>query len=288
MRLIIVTGLSGSGRTTTARVLEDEGFYVIDNFPLALVPQFLQLCQDNPIAQSAGIALVMDVRNPHFSGEVKSCIETVKAAGYEPDILFLESADDILIRRFSETRRRHPLLNSEGLVESIAAERLLLAEMRNISTAIIDTSFLSVHELKASVLRYLYNDVSAGSSMGIRIMSFGFRYGLPVDADLVIDVRFLPNPHYIEALRPLCGLDPDVARYVLEKPVAAEFLQRTAEWLQFMLPLYKGEGKSYLSIAIGCTGGKHRSVAIAEELHSRLVADTCEIRLSHRDLIREK
>ncbi|MDY0211439.1 MAG: RNase adapter RapZ [Desulfuromonadaceae bacterium] len=288
MRLIIVTGLSGSGRTTAARVLEDEGFYVIDNFPLALVPQFLQLNREKPLAQSAGIALVMDVRTPHFSGEGKACIETVKAAGYEPDILFLESADDILIRRFSETRRRHPLLNSEGLVESIAAERLMLAEMRNMATAIIDTSSLSVHELKASVLRHLYTDASAGASMGIRLLSFGFRYGLPVGADLVIDVRFLPNPHYIEALRPQCGLDPDVARYVLDKPVATEFLQRTAAWLLFMLPLYKAEGKSYLTIAIGCTGGKHRSVAIAEELHAGLVADAYNVRVSHRDLVRER
>jgi len=288
VRLMIVTGLSGSGRTTAARVLEDEGFYVIDNFPLALVPQFLQLNRDKPLAQSAGIALVMDVRNPHFSGEGKACIETVKAAGYEPDILFLESADDILIRRFSETRRRHPLLNSEGLVESIAAERLMLAEMRNMATAIIDTSSMSVHELRASVLRHLYNDAGAGASMGIRLLSFGFRYGLPVNADLVIDVRFLPNPHYIEVLRPQCGLDHEVARYVLDKPVAAEFLQRTAAWLQFMLPLYRAEGKSYLTIAVGCTGGKHRSVAIAEELHARLVADAYNVRVSHRDLVRER
>lgn len=289
MRLIIVTGLSGSGRTTAARVLEDEGFYVIDNFPLALVPQFLQLNRDKPLAQSAGIALVMDVRNPHFPGEGKSCIETVKAAGYKPDILFLESADDILIRRFSETRRRHPLLCSEGLVESIAAERLLLAEMRNMATAIIDTSSLSVHELKASVLRHLYNDAGAGASMGIRLLSFGFRCGLPVDADLVIDVRFLPNPHYIESLRPQCGLDHDVARYVLGQPITTEFLQRTATWLQFMLPLYRTEGKSYLTIAVGCTGGKHRSVAIAEELRARLsIADAYNVRVSHRDLVRER
>jgi len=288
VRLIIVTGLSGSGRTTAARVLEDEGFYVIDNFPLALVPQFLQLNRDKPLVQSAGIALVMDVRNPHFSGEGKSCIETVKAEGYKPDILFLESADDILIRRFSETRRRHPLLNSAGLVESIAAERLMLGEMRNMATAIIDTSFLSVHELKASVLRHLYNDASAGASMGIRLLSFGFRYGLPIDADMVIDVRFLPNPHYVEALRPQCGLDHDVARYVLDKPVAAEFMQRTTAWLQFMLPLYIAEGKSYLTIAIGCTGGKHRSVTIAEELHTRLVSDAYNVRVSHRDLVRER
>ncbi|MFO7832327.1 MAG: RNase adapter RapZ [Desulfuromonadaceae bacterium] len=288
MRFIIITGLSGSGRTTAARVLEDEGFYVIDNFPLALVPQFLKLNQDNPLAQSAGIALVMDVRNPHFSVESESSIQAVSAAGYDLDILFLDSSDDILIRRFSETRRRHPLFASEGLTSSIAAERKMLAGLRNKATAIIDTSSLSVHELKASVLHHLYNDTGAGSAMMMRLESFGFRYGLPVDADLVIDVRFLPNPHYIEALSPQCGLDEDVARYVLSKPVSAEFLERTLAWLKFVLPLYQGEGKHYLTIAIGCTGGQHRSVAIAEKLQAELLAVAYSVRVTHRDLVRER
>ena len=288
MRFIIITGLSGSGRTTAARVLEDEGFYVVDNFPLALVPQFLKLNQDKPLAQSAGIALVMDVRNPHFSVESESSIQAVSAAGYDLDILFLDSSDDILIRRFSETRRRHPLFATEGLTSSIAAERKMLAGLRNKATAIIDTSSLSVHELKASVLHHLYNDTGAGSAMMMRLESFGFRYGLPVDADLVIDVRFLPNPHYIEVLRPQCGLDEDVARYVLSKPVSTEFLDRTLEWLKFVLPLYQGEGKHYLTIAIGCTGGQHRSVAIAEKLQEELLADAYSVRVSHRDLVRER
>ncbi|MGC9518826.1 MAG: RNase adapter RapZ [Desulfuromonadaceae bacterium] len=288
MRFIIITGLSGSGRTTAARVLEDEGFYVVDNFPLALVPQFLRLNQDKPLAQSAGIALVMDVRNPHFSVEWDSSIQAVCAAGYELDILFLESSDDVLIRRFSETRRRHPLYATEGLSSSIAAERKMLAGLRNRATAIIDTSSLSVHELRASVLRHLYNDTHAGSAMMMRLQSFGFRYGLPVDADLVIDVRFLPNPHYIEALRPQCGLDKEVAGYVLRQPVCAEFLQRTLEWLKFILPLYQNEGKRYLTIAIGCTGGQHRSVAIAEKLHTQLTAAEYNVRVSHRDLVRKK
>lgn len=288
MRFIIITGLSGSGRTTAARVLEDEGFYVVDNFPLALVPQFLRLNQDKPLAQSAGIALVMDVRNPHFSVEWDASIQAVCAAGYDLDILFLESSDDVLIRRFSETRRRHPLYATEGLSSSIAAERKMLAGLRNRATAIIDTSSLSVHELKASVLRHLYNDTHAGSAMMMRLQSFGFRYGLPVDADLVIDVRFLPNPHYIEALRPQCGLDKEVAGYVLRQPVCAEFLQRTLEWLKFILPLYQNEGKRYLTIAIGCTGGQHRSVAIAEKLHTQLTAEEYNVRVSHRDLVRKK
>lgn len=288
MRFIIITGLSGSGRTTAARVLEDEGFYVVDNFPLALVPQFLRLNQDKPLAQSAGIALVMDVRNPHFSVEWDSSIQAVCGAGYDLDILFLESSDDVLIRRFSETRRRHPLYATEGLSSSIAAERKMLAGLRNRATAIIDTSSLSVHELKASVLRHLYNDTHAGSAMMMRLQSFGFRYGLPVDADLVIDVRFLPNPHYIEALRPQCGLDKEVAGYVLRQPVCAEFLQRTLEWLKFILPLYQNEGKRYLTIAIGCTGGQHRSVAIAEKLHAQLTAEEYNVRVSHRDLVRKK
>ncbi|MFN2257170.1 MAG: RNase adapter RapZ [Desulfuromonadaceae bacterium] len=288
MRFIIITGLSGSGRTTAARVLEDEGFYVVDNFPLALVPQFLKLNQDKPLAQSAGIALVMDVRNPHFSVESESSVEAVSAAGYDLDILFLESSDDILIRRFSETRRRHPLFDVDGLSSSIAAERKMLAGLRNKATAIIDTSSLSVHELKASVLHHLYNDPGAGSAMMMRLQSFGFRYGLPVDADLVIDVRFLPNPHYIEALSPRCGLDNEVATYVLSQSVCAEFLERTTEWLKFLLPLYRDEGKHYLTIAIGCTGGQHRSVAVAEKLHTELSADAYNVRVSHRDLVREK
>lgn len=288
MRFIIITGLSGSGRTTAARVLEDEGFYVVDNFPLALVPQFIKLHQDNTLAQSAGIALVMDVRNPHFSVECEASIQAVSAAGYDLDILFLESSDDILIRRFSETRRRHPLFDTEGLSSSIAAERKMLDTLRNKSTAIIDTSSLSVHELKASVLSHLYNDPSAGSNMMMRLQSFGFRYGLPVDADLVIDVRFLPNPHYIEALRPKCGLDEEVARYVLSQPVCGEFLEHTLKWLTFILPLYQNEGKRYLTIAIGCTGGQHRSVSIAEKIHKELLADAYNVRVSHRDLVREK
>ncbi|MBN2645176.1 MAG: RNase adapter RapZ [Desulfuromonadaceae bacterium] len=287
MRFIIITGLSGSGKSTAARVLEDEGFYVVDNFPLALLPQFLELDVSGTCPASPGVALVMDVRTPHFMAGGDTDLQAVQNAGYELEIYFFDAADDALVRRFSTTRRRHPLKSYQDLGAAIAGERLLLSSLRQQASVVFDTTSLSVHELKASVLRQLHGSADQAVPLTVRLQSFGFRHGLPVDADLVVDVRFLPNPHYVEALRPLTGQDSSVRDFVLNQPVCQQFMEKTVDWLGFLLPHYRREGKSYLTVAVGCTGGHHRSVAIVEALHRLLMSEGLTIRTVHRDLIKE-
>lgn len=286
MRFIVITGLSGSGKSTAAQVLEDEGYYVIDNFPLSLLPQFLAQ-KDFKALAGQGIALVVDARNPGFISTDLSVFDVITAAGHQLEIYYFDATDDALIRRYSTTRRRHPLASHSNITSAIASERVMLHHLRDASTVIFDTTELSVHQLKASVLLQLNGSSENSVPLTVRLQSFGFRYGVPLESDLVIDVRFLPNPHYIESLRPLCGQDQPVRDYVLGQPVCQEFLDKTASWLAFLLPQYRLEGKSYLTISVGCTGGHHRSVAIVEALYS-LIIDNHSVKRFHRDLVKEE
>jgi len=283
-RLIVITGLSGSGKTTAARVLEDEGFYVVDNLPPVLLPRFLELTvwgeDDAP-----RVAVVMDVRSRKFvAAEWPKILERTRADGYEVEIWFFDAADEDLIRRFSETRRRHPLVQQEGVPAAVQRERELLAEIRSVATAVFDSSGLSIHQLRQTIARYLNEGEDTGQALSVNLQSFGYRYGLPLESDLVMDVRFLPNPHYQEALRPLTGLDPSVRNFVLSQQNCREFLSHFRGMLRFLLPLYQQEGKRYLTIAIGCTGGQHRSVAIVEDLRALFTQPGFSLDVRHRDL----
>ncbi len=285
MRFIIITGLSGSGKTTAAQVLEDDGYYVVDNFPTVVLEQFLVADGLEKLGRS-GIAIVVDARNPAFLNDAAEVFAAVAEAGHEVEIFFFDAGDDALIRRYSTTRRRHPLTSYSDIAAAIARERVLLQPLRARADVIFDTSEMSVHQLKVSVLLRLHGSGEQRLPMFVRLQSFGFCYGVPLESDLVIDVRFLPNPHYIEALRPLSGCDKAVSAYVLGQPLCQEFLRHTCSWLNFMLPQYRREGKSYLTISVGCTGGHHRSVAVVEEM-SRHIDGVQDIKVVHRDLVRE-
>jgi UPF0042 nucleotide-binding protein len=278
-KLVIITGLSGSGKSTGARALEDAGYFVVDNLPLVLLPEFLKLTDRG----SQPVAVVVDVRSSEFLKGVEGKLAVLRRAGYQFEILFFEASDQDLVRRFSETRRRHPLARSEGISSAISRERGMMAEIRKLATAILDTSGANVHELRQRVLSYVLGP-EAGLQLNVQLQTFGFRYGLPLDADLVFDVRFLDNPHFIEALRPLSGLDREVSLYVLSQPDCQQFISRLKDLLFFLLPRYRKEGKSGLTICIGCTGGRHRSVAIAEELYPSLLGSGCNVEVTHRDV----
>jgi len=281
-RLVIITGLSGSGKTTAARALEDEGFFVVDNLPLVLLPAFLEL--NPPLGTSnSNLAVVVDVRNQQYLQDCQEVLSGIKAAGHQLDIFFFDANDDVLLRRYSETRRRHPLPTRQGVAESILCERELLIGLMAMATAIIDTSWMTPHQLRAKTLQLVYGD-EGGHPLAVLVQSFGFRYGIPPGADLVMDVRFLPNPHFIPELRPSTGLAPAVRDFVLEQAATRDFLDKFLPLLEFLLPHYRQEGKSYLTIAIGCTGGRHRSVAIAEHLRGRIRSHELSVEVLHRDV----
>lgn len=281
-RVVIITGLSGSGKSTAARALEDEGFFVVDNLPLALLPQFLMLAEQGTRFAS-DVAVVIDVRNRDFLAGLEETFQAVREAGYQLDIFFFDAADEILLRRYSETRRRHPLTQAEGVSEGIRRERRLLGGLRNLATQVIDSTRLTPHQLRAQVVQIARGEEGL-LPLVVQIQSFGFRYGIPPDSDLVIDVRFLPNPHFIPELQGQSGLDPAVSEYVVSQPSCREFLQHLQGLLHFLLPHYRSEGKSYLTISIGCTGGRHRSVAIVEELRPFLAGGGIALQVLHRDI----
>ncbi|OQY19986.1 MAG: RNase adaptor protein RapZ [Desulfobacteraceae bacterium 4572_35.1] len=286
MNFIVITGLSGSGKSTAARVLEDEGYYVVDNLPIALIAQLLEQESIDTLARS-GIAIVVDARNPASLAEGKISFDKIRSAGHKLEIYFLDATDEALIRRFSTTRRRHPLGRHSNIASAIEQERSMLQPYRVIADVVFDTTELSVHQLKASVLLQLYEEIDNAVPMVVRLQSFGFRYGIPLESDLVLDVRFLPNPHYNDSLRPLSGLDKPVREYVFSKSQCHEFIQRTTSWLSFLLPQYRCEGKSYLTVSVGCTGGHHRSVAIVEALQA-IIKETHNVKVFHRDLVKEE
>ncbi|OEU72805.1 MAG: RNase adaptor protein RapZ [Desulfuromonadales bacterium C00003093] len=280
-RLLIITGLSGSGKSTAARVLEDQGFFVVDNLPFVMLPDFMQRVQ-NGLNPQADVAVVIDVRNRGFLADYRVTLKQLQAAGCELEILFFEASDAILQRRYSETRRAHPLAAGKTVLAGIERERRQLHSLRDEATRIIDSTNLNSRQLREQLLNYLGEE--KGSLLIVNLESFGYRYGLPPAADLVFDVRFLPNPHYIDELRPLTGLDAKLREYVLKQPSCLDFRKHLDRMLAFLLPHYREEGKSYLTIAIGCTGGRHRSVSIVETLAGSFPDPQVSLRVNHRDV----
>lgn len=282
MRIVIITGLSGSGKSTAVKALEDEGFFCLDNLPVSLVGTFIELVEHSR-EDIKDVALVMDIRSRDFIKGYDQVFQAISTAGHSVKILYFDATDQVLIRRFSETRRRHPALEGASVPEGIRFERDQLAGLRRIATAIIDTSEMNVHRLREVVIGLVKGSEGA-LEMQVNLQSFGFRYGLPLESDLVMDVRFLPNPYFVSALRPYSGLEPAVRDYVLGQKETEVFLERFRDMLEFLLPGYRREGKSYLSVSIGCTGGRHRSVAIAEELYHYFRQRNVNIKVSHRDI----
>ncbi|SFB21538.1 UPF0042 nucleotide-binding protein [Amycolatopsis marina] len=285
MEVAVVSGLSGAGRSTAAKCLEDLGWFVVDNLPPELISTMVELG-----AQARGaitkVAVVMDVRSRAFTDDLASVIKDLDANGYKPRVLFLEATDAVLVRRFEQVKRGHPMQGDGRLADGITAERALLAPLRDEADLILDTSALSVHQLRAKIEDAFGSEASTQTR--VTVLSFGYKYGLPMDADLVMDVRFLPNPFWIPELRDHTGLDGDVRNYVLTQEGAEEFLERYHELLRLIGAGYRREGKRYLTLAVGCTGGKHRSVALSEELSRRLSnEDGMAVKVVHRDLGRE-
>ena len=285
VEVAVVTGLSGAGRSTAAKCMEDLGWFVVDNLPPELISTMVEL---GAKAQGAvtKVAVVMDVRSRAFTDDLASIIRDLDASGYKPRVLFLEATDDVLVRRFEQVRRGHPMQGDGRLIDGIKAERDLLGPLREDADLVLDTSTLSVHQLRAKI-EHAFGSESATRTR-VTVLSFGYKYGLPMDSDLVMDVRFLPNPFWIPELREQTGLDGEVRNYVLSQEGAEEFLDRYHELLRLIGAGYRREGKRYLALAVGCTGGKHRSVAISEELASRLATeDGMAVKVVHRDLGRE-
>ena len=284
-QVVILTGVSGSGKSTALRALEDAGFYCVDNLPIVFLDKLLEL-SGHTAGEVSRIALVVDAREGRFLADAPRLIQEVRQKGNDVQVLFLDASDDSLVRRYSETRRRHPLSGEGGSVpDGISAERRALADLKAIADEVVDTTTLNVHELKRLVARRFV--AGGGARLGVTIVSFGFRFGIPTHADMVLDVRFLPNPFFIPELKPFPGTDPRVAEFVLGQPDAKAFLERVGDLFAFLLPRYRTEGKSYLTITIGCTGGKHRSVALAGALAERLEAAGQPVRLWHRDVDKE-
>lgn len=282
--IVLVTGLSGAGRSTAAKCLEDLGYFVVDNLPPALITTMVELGSSSSGAV-ARLAVVVDARSRAFSSDLTGTLIDLDERGYRPKVLFLQARDDVLIRRFESVRRAHPLQGAGRLSDGIAAERSLLTDLAGVADVTVDTSDLNVHQLRATI------ELAFGAefvpSLKATVMSFGYKYGLPLDADLVVDVRFLPNPHWIPELAPLTGQNPEVRAYVLGQETAGEFIDAYMEILGLIGTGYQREGKRYLTLAVGCTGGKHRSVAISEELAARLSAEGVHTTVVHRDLGRE-
>lgn len=278
--LWIVSGLSGAGKTQALRVLEDLGYFCVDNFLPALIPPFVEMVA--PAWER--VAVVVDSRGGHFLHDLSGCLHRLKDMGIQPRILFLEAQEDALITRFRETRRRHPLYGESSLPESIRQERDMLAEIRGQADLVIDSTGMAPQSLKELIREGLGEEDGLKASLHVTVMSFGFRHGVPLDADLVFDVRFLPNPHYIPDLKPKTGLDEDIQAYLAEQPQTGEFLERLEAFIGYLLPHYHQEGKSALTIAIGCTGGRHRSVAIAHALCEKLEPFGFPLVERHRDL----
>ena len=284
IRIVIVTGLSGSGKSTALRALEDIGFFCVDNLPVELLPKLLEI-QAAATSEISKIALVMDIRGKYFLEKYKDIISSLQKKGFNIEILFLEANDNALVQRFSETRRSHPLSDSRTVQESIQLERSKLSDLKQMADNVIDTSLYNIHELKDLVQRsYLLPSID--KKIVINLTSFGYRYGLPPDADIVLDVRFLPNPYFIKNLKDFNGTDEKVKDYVLSFDESRQFLLELYKLVAFLTPLYEKEGKTYLNIGIGCTGGKHRSVVILDKLAEYFGERNYRVNTNHRDIKR--
>jgi UPF0042 nucleotide-binding protein len=301
IRVILISGLSGSGKTTAIKALEDIGFYCVDNLPILLLPKFLELCEQSG-GKISKVAVVEDIRGTasypvgeetgaaqggkDFLEDSRRVIQNLQKEGYSIEILFLESSDPILMRRFSETRRQHPLAVGGSIGEGIRLEREWLQGIRDMANQVIDTSHFNVHQLKERIQKYAQEESSSGQ-MTVTLLSFGYSFGIPFEADLLLDVRFLPNPYFVEELKRLKGEDPEVAEYILQWEETREFLQRVQEFIRFLLPLYIRERKTHLTIAVGCTGGRHRSIVIvnrlAEMLRDEVMKRGLFLSVRHRD-----
>jgi UPF0042 nucleotide-binding protein len=282
VRILVISGVSGAGKTTAVHALEDLGFFCVDNLPPPLLPAFIELAT-RPGSELDQVALVMDARERHFLVDVPAALGVLDDPRLDAQLLFLDCRDELLLRRFSETRRLHPLAPRAGVAEGIALERDALTPFRDRATLIIDTSEMTVHELGAEI-KSIFSTRTAEAELVVTLMSFGFRYGPPASADLVFDVRFLPNPHFVPELKDFTGLDAPVVNFFEGQGEVREVENRLVEFVTDMLPRYQREGKSYLTIAIGCTGGKHRSIYLTERMGERLTAKGFRVRVRHREL----
>ena len=284
VRLVVVTGLSGSGKTAALKALEDLGFFCVDNLPAPLLAKFFEL------SVLAGgelnkVAVGMDLRERHFLNTYQEAFAQVEKLGIRPEVLFLEANDEVLVRRFSETRRRHPLAGEQSVTHGIREERRLFETLKGSADRVIDTSDYNVHELKKALWKY-FKRGAEDQTLQVNLISFGYRYGIPQEADLLVDVRFLTNPYFVPELKGHTGLEAVVQEYVLGSSEALEFIGRFSDLIAFLMPLYEKEGKAYLTVAIGCTGGKHRSVTLVEEMARRLAAGGRPVHALHRDVER--
>jgi len=285
LSFVVITGLSGAGKSFAIKCFEDMGFFCVDNLPTTLIPTFADLIMrsEQPIVR---VALGVDVREGAYLSRLLDTIRELRTRGHTVEVLFLEASEEALVRRYHETRRRHPLAGDGNALDGIRAERKALSDLREVADRIVDTTTLNVHQLKDRLVE-LYVAPKARPGLATSLVSFGFKHGVPFDADLVFDVRFLPNPHFVESLRPLDGRHERVRAFVLDHPESKELLRRLEDLLKFVLPCYEREGKAYLTVAIGCTGGRHRSVTLAEELKRFLTGIGYAPTVVHRDLERE-
>ena len=285
LRFVIITGMSGAGKSHAIKCFEDLGYFCVDNLPTTLIPTFAELCAHSS-REIKNIALGVDVREGEYLEHLLEILGGLRATGHAPEVLFLEASDEILVRRYHETRRRHPLAGEGNVLDGIRAERKALAHLREAADQILDTSAITVHQLKDRLVA-MYGTARQREALTVSLVSFGFKHGIPYDADLVFDLRFLPNPHFVEALRAHDGRDREVTDFVFSHAESRDLLARLQDLVRFLLPLYQREGKAYLTIALGCTGGKHRSVAFVETLRVFLEGMGLTPLVRHRDLGRE-
>lgn len=284
VRIVLLTGMSGGGKSTAIKTLEDAGWFCIDNLPVLLVPKLLDLVVHGASDELHRLALVIDAREGRFLDQTPRAVDEVRRAGHKLEVVFLDCSDEALQRRFSETRRRHPLAPEGTVAEGIAQERKLLGALRAIADLVIDTTRMNVHELRDAITAR-FGAAGEADMLNVTLVSFGYRNGIPANSDLVFDLRFLPNPYFVEGLKPLPGTDSKVSEWVLGRAQTQEFLEHLETLLHFLVPQYKAEGKSYLTVSLGCTGGRHRSVAIAEELAKRLTdKHRARVKVTHRDV----
>lgn len=283
LRCIVITGLSGAGKSYAIKCLEDMGYYCVDNLPPTLLPTFADLCAQSTRSISR-IALGVDIRAGEYLGPLAEVLSQLRARGDATEVLFLDASEEALVRRYHESRRRHPI--GGALLDSIRAERRLLADLRELADRVIDTSHLTVHQLKQTLVE-LYGEPAPHLALRVNLVSFGYKYGVPYEADLVFDCRFLPNPYFVEELKPQDGRAPEVRRFVLDQTDSRELMARIEALLTCVLPLYKREGRAYLTIAVGCTGGRHRSVALIEELRGFFEKQGVPLTVTHRDVDRD-